>query len=115
MINTVLLLHFDGNLNNESTLSDDAVLHKKGVNNQTGFFPSDISGMGQVIYLDNDSKSDSSYVTVADKANLDLTGDWTIEGWMQVYTFGDVAGDYRWVPRLCIKTGDQVFYQPTGG
>ncbi len=110
--NTIMLLHFDGNLNNESPLSDAAVLHKKGVSNQTGFFPSDIAGMGQCLYFDNDSKSDSSYVTVADNVNLDLTGDWTIEGWMQVYTFGDVAGDYRWVPRLCIKTGDQVFYQP---
>ncbi|MCX6150904.1 MAG: T9SS type A sorting domain-containing protein [Ignavibacteriales bacterium] len=113
--NTLLLLHFDDNLNNESDFSANGVLHKKGAagTNQTGFFDnSDMSFLGKCLYLDNDSKSDSSYVTVADSTTLALKGDWTIEGWMNVFTFGDVAGDYRWVPRLCIKTGDVAFWQP---
>jgi len=51
-------------------------------------------------------------VTVADNDNLDLTEDWTIEGWINIFTFGEGPADWRWVPRLIIKTGDEVFWQP---
>lgn len=103
--NTVLLLHFDGDLSNQSTLSDDAVGH-----GNFSFFPR--SDFGQCVRFDNDALSDSSYVTVPDNDNLDLTGSWTIEGWINVFTFGQSSSDHRWVPRLVIKPGDQVFYQP---
>jgi len=109
---TMLLLHFDGNLNNASSYSTNGIGHS---NSATGLFylpnPFDAS-LGQVLGLPNDAQSDSSYVTVADTSYLDLTGDWTIEGWINIFTFGQTANDWRWVPRLVIKTGDDVFWRP---
>lgn len=106
--NTVLLLHFDDNLNNESSLSDSGVGHGTYY-----YLPSPLgTGMNKCVRFKNDAISDSSYVTVADNPNLDLTGDWTIEGWINVFTFGTTSGDHRWVPRLCIKPGDEIFWRP---
>jgi len=109
--NTMLLLHFDGDFTNQSTLSANAVGHSNDPNGLQ-FLPNEITGLGQCLFLLNDSKSDSTYVTVADTAALDLTGDWTIEGWINVFAFGDQAGDWRWVPRLVIKPGDEAFWRP---
>ena len=106
--NTVLLLHLDGNFTNESSFSDDAIGHGNFV-----FFPASAdASLDQSLRLDNDAEGDSSHATVADNDNLDLTGDWTIEGWINVFTFGAGAEDWRWVPRLIIKTGDEVFWRP---
>lgn len=109
---TMLLLHFDGNLDNASSYSANGVGHTNATN---GLFylnnPFDAT-LGQVLGLKNDAQSDSSYVTVADTSNLDLTGDWTIEGWINIFTFGTSGSDWRWVPRLVIKTGDDVFWRP---
>ena len=102
--NTMLLLHFDSNLNNESQFSADGVGHSNNPNGLT-YLPSPLgAGMGQCLRLTNDAISDSSYVTVADTSYLDLTGSWTIEGWLNIFTFGQTSGDHRWVPRLVIKT-----------
>lgn len=104
---TVLLLHFDGNLTNESQYSADAVAH-----GTTSFYSvSARTGLGSSIYVNNGSKSDSSYISVADTAALDLTGSWTIEGWINIFTFGESSDDWRWVPRLAAKAGDDVWYQ----
>ena len=103
--NTVLLLHFDGDLTNPADLSDDGVGH-----GNISFFPR--PNFGQCLRFDNDALSDSSYVTVPDNDNLDLTGSWTIEGWINVFTFGQSSSDHRWVPRLVIKPGDEAFWQP---
>jgi len=107
---TVLLLHFDGNLKNESQYSADAEFH--GDPSNFFFLPNPIPNMGQCLRIDNDSITDSAYVTVADTEYLDLTGDWTIEGWINIFTFGEGPDDWRWVPRLIIKTGDEVFWRP---
>jgi hypothetical protein len=108
--NTLLLLHFDGNYTNESDSSADAVPHQNNTGKLT--FAPGVSGLGQCLYIDNGAKADSAYVTVPDTSHLDLTGSWTIEGWMNVFTFGSTAGDYRWVPRLVIKPGDKYFWTP---
>lgn len=105
--NTMLLLHFDNDLTNESDKSADGVAH--GV---TYYIPNNVSGLNQALRIDNDSNTDSSFVTVADTSFLDLTGDWTIEGWINIFTFGEGSSDWRWVPRLVIKTGDEVFWRP---
>ena len=104
---TVVLLHFNGNLVNESDLSADGDGH-----GSLYYIPNNVEGLGQCLRIDNDSEFDSSYVTIADTAALDLTGDWTLEGWINVFTFGEGSSDWRWVPRLFIKTGDEVFWRP---
>jgi len=101
---TRLLMHFDSNLNNEGQSAN-------GVGHGTLGYISN-PGLGQCLRLVNDAPTDSSYVSVPDTSTLDLTGDWTIEGWINVFTFGGGSGDHRWVPRLVIKTGDAVFWRP---
>ncbi|MCK4577793.1 MAG: T9SS type A sorting domain-containing protein [Candidatus Marinimicrobia bacterium] len=109
--NTMLLLHFDGDLSNASDSSADGEYHGRALN----FFyldnPFDVA-LGKALRIDNGSKLDTAYITVPDTSHLDLTGDWTIEGWMAIFTFGEGSGDWRWVPRLVIKTGDEVFWRP---
>ncbi|MFQ6674745.1 MAG: LamG-like jellyroll fold domain-containing protein [Fidelibacterota bacterium] len=113
--NTVLLMHFDGDLTNESEFSADGVPHGAGgppPSSTLYFVDNSALGLGQCLRIDNDSSSDTAFVTVADTPALDLTGDWTIEGWINIFTFGESSSDWRWVPRLVIKTGDDVFWQP---
>jgi hypothetical protein len=104
---TMLLLHFDGNFNNESRFSKNARAFGSYM-----FLPSFDPNLGQCLRLDNDSPNDSSYVIVPDTSYLDLVGSWTIEGWINIFTFGETSSDWRWVPRLAIKPGDDVFWLP---
>jgi len=104
---TMLLLHFDGDLSNASQYSEDAVAH-----GQTYYIANNVSDLGQCLRIDNDSQTDSSYVTVADTPYVDLTGDWTLEGWINIFTFGESSSDWRWVPRLLMKPGAETFWLP---
>ncbi len=102
---TVMLLHFDGDLANSSAYSGDAV-----PNGNIGFISNAALGLGQCLWLDNDSPSDSSYLAVPDTAALDLTGSWTMEAWVNIITYGTSGGDWRWWPRFILKPGDDTFY-----
>jgi hypothetical protein len=104
---TLLLMHFDGDLTNVAQYSADGVGHGNLL-----YITNNVSGLGQALRIENDDKLDSSYVTIADTVYLDLTGDWTIEGWINIFTFGEGSSDWRWVPRLVMKTGDDVFWRP---
>ncbi len=98
---TVVLLHFDGDYTNESTL-------EVADGEPTGLVSfqdtSAQSGLGQSIYIDNNNE-DFNFVTVADTPAVDLTGDWTMEAWMNV----DEFNDFNNFPRLIFKPGDPVF------
>jgi hypothetical protein len=76
--NTMLLLHFNGGLVNNSLLSDDGV-----PNGNTISYSSDVpSNLGHCLNLDG-----SSYITIPHNENLDLTGDWTIEAWIKITAY----------------------------
>ena len=107
--NTVLLLHFDGTLDNDAAETADGEWQGTA---DPAYIDNNPLGLGQALRVDNDSQSDSSFVTIADHEALDLEGDWTIEGWINVFTFGQTSTDWRWVPRLVIKPGDEVFWRP---
>ncbi|MCK4641519.1 MAG: hypothetical protein KAU06_09275, partial [Candidatus Marinimicrobia bacterium] len=102
---TMLLLHFDGDLSNASPFSNDGVGH-----GALSYIANSVVGLDSCLYLNNDAQSDSCYVTVPDTSSLDLTGDWTIEGWINIFTFGETSTDWRWVPRLLNKPGHAQFY-----
>ncbi|MCK4689625.1 MAG: hypothetical protein KAT41_04950, partial [Candidatus Marinimicrobia bacterium] len=102
---TMLLLHFDDDLSNASQFSNDGIGH--GV---LSYVANPVEGLGQCLYLNNDAQNDSCYVTVPDTSHLDITGDWTIEGWINIFTFGETSTDWRWVPRLLNKPGHAQFY-----
>ena len=115
--NTILLLHFDDTLNvglNDATVTDDAIIEAK-TSASYALIPhsaDSLMDLGTSLYLENDSRSDSVYIRVPDDDDLDLVGSWTIEGWCNVFTFGTGADDWRWVPRLLMKPGNEVFWQP---
>ncbi len=110
--NTMLLMHFDGDYSNVSPNSADGITHGAAFNFY--FLPHQmgLSHLNQCLRIDNDSQSDSAYVYVPDTSSLDLIHNWTIEGWINIFTFGTGSSDWRWVPRLVIKTGDANFWQP---
>ena len=91
---TVLLLHFEGNFTNASTLSGDG----QPYGSSQFFAVSAQTGLGQCYYLENDAATDSSHLIVADCDALDLYGDWTIEAWFNILTYGTSSEDHRWVP-----------------
>jgi len=113
---TVLLLHFDGDLTNAAAVQGQtaAAATPHTMNPAKIFFVPNggVSGMDQCVRLDNQSTDDSTYLTVADTPAVNLSGSWTIEAWANIFTFGDVASDYRWVPRVVMKPGNDVFWHP---
>jgi hypothetical protein len=113
---TVVLLHFDGNLTNDAaTVGKTAATAVKHTTNPAKIYflnNSTLPSLGQCVRIDNGSINDSSYITLQDTAALDMTGSWTIEAWANIFTFGDNSSDYRWVPRVVMKPGDDVFWHP---
>jgi len=114
--NTMLLLQFNGNYNNAAATvgrTATAAIPRATTPGKISFFPvSALPGLGQSVRIDNSAITDSAYITVADTAALDMTGNWTIEAWVNVFTFGDHSRDWRWVPRVVMKPGDAIFWQP---
>ncbi len=112
--NTVVLLHFDGNMTNSAAAigKTDTAAVRNTTNPSKIYFLNNtaVPSLGQCVRLDNGAITDSTYLTVADTAALDLTGSFTIEAWANIFTFGDNAQDYRWVPRVCMKPADVTFY-----
>lgn len=113
---TVVLLHFDGDFTNSAAaVGKTAPLAVPHSTNPAKiyFLPnSGVTGLGQCVRIDNSSINDSSYITMEDTASLDMTGSWTIEAWVNIFTFGANSNDYRWVPRVVMKPGDDVFWHP---
>jgi len=95
---TVLLMHFDGDLENETDKTADA----KGYGNYSFLEMRGAGDFNQQIRLDNDSPEDKSYFNIPDTAALDLTGSWTIEFWMLAWNF-EVDRPWNADPWLVIK------------
>lgn len=90
--NTVLLLHFDGNLDNAASTGGTVTAHGN-ISFEAGKF-------GQAVRLNNTTVvindttfalTDSAYISVDGIAGLNLTGDWTVEGW---FRYGDTTAFY---------------------
>lgn len=105
---TVVYMNFDnGDLTNSATLSDNGV-----ANGSVEFFPISVNGdLGQALYLNNESVTDSAFVTIPDNDNLDLTGAWTMETWFFLNSYGESAEDHRFAPVILWKPGSPTFDQ----
>ncbi|HTY58739.1 MAG TPA: LamG-like jellyroll fold domain-containing protein [Bacteroidota bacterium] len=114
--NTVVLLHFDGNLTNSAAAvgktATAATPHTTIGNGITFVNNLGVAGMGQCVRINNGAITDSSFLTIPDTPTVGLQGDWTIEAWVQILTFGDNSADYRWVPRVVMKPGQDEFWHP---
>jgi hypothetical protein len=80
--NTLVLLHFNNNLQNSSTYSDDGVLHGADIS----YSSSVNSTLGKCLKLGN-----KSFISIPHNESLNLTDDWTIELWIY---FNSFSGDY---------------------
>lgn len=78
--NTVLLMHFNGNLKNESSIGGNATLHGSGIS----FVANDSLGLGKCLRIDNSTSGKNSFLSFAHHTALNLTGSWTIEAWVMV-------------------------------
>ncbi len=82
--NTILLLSFDGNLTNQSSLTDDGISYGPLIYYETHNIPE----LSQCIRMENsyipNVPPNESYITVPHNDNLNLTGDWTIEAWIKM-------------------------------
>ncbi len=94
---TVLLLHFDGDLNDVSGKTAG------GIGNGDYSFVSGLSNFDKCLYLNNSSISDSSRVLVPDTSALDIKGSFTLEAWVYFLTFGEGWNDWRGAPRILAK------------
>ncbi len=95
--NTVLLLHFDGDYNNMSSLSNDGTASGGGhsfINNST-------SNLSECLKFN----SASDKITIPHNNALSLSDDWTIELWANFSSFGSVP------PYLISKPGDNDPYE----
>jgi hypothetical protein len=116
--NTVVLFHFDGTLTNEaaavSRTGRALTPHSTNIAAKISYFDhaAPLTALRKCIRLDNSSINDSTYLTLDDTTALDLRGEWTIEAWVNIFTFGMTSADYRWVPRVVMKPGDDVFWRP---
>jgi hypothetical protein len=114
--NTIVLLHFDGDTTNAAAaVGKTAVgaLRHTTIPNGISFVPNTgVTGMGQCVRINNGAVTDSSFLTLAETTAVDLQGDWTIEAWANILTFGSSSTDWRWVPRIVMKPGQDEFWHP---
>jgi len=114
--NTVLLLHYDSSYANAAAATGltaaAAVPHATNPSKISWFPTSAKPGLKSCVRIDNSAITDSAFITIDDTAALDITGNWTIEAWANIFTFGSSSSDWRWVPRVVMKPGDDVFWHP---
>jgi hypothetical protein len=78
--NTVLLMHFNDNLNNASSVGGSAVTNGSGIS----FANNDSLPLGKCLRIDNSSVGKNSFLSVAHNTALNFENDWTIEAWMYI-------------------------------
>ncbi len=102
--NTVLLFSFEGDLTNRSSLSGDAIPHGPPDGPLISYETHDIAELSQCLRIENSYEpgvqSWESYLTVPHDDNLSLTGDWTIEAWI------NMSSEVPYYPVIIFKPGD---------
>jgi Concanavalin A-like lectin/glucanases superfamily/Secretion system C-terminal sorting domain/Bacterial Ig domain len=93
--NTILLMHFDGNLNEEAS---SVTVNSLGITKS--YITSPISGLGNAIYFDNTNSTNNSYITVPYSSELSLTGSWTIELWFYINSWDQSHNNWPELIRL---------------
>jgi len=77
--NTILLFHFERDLVNQSSLSDDGTLQGDNIS----YSETPVANMGMCAEFDG-----SSYVSIPHNENLNLLDNWTIEAWVNFISIG---------------------------
>ena len=99
--NTLALYHFDYEYSNTASSQVFATPF-----NFSNFIPNDENKMDYTLRIDNSNSSVSSCVVLPHENPLSLTGDWTIEFWFKINSWGGTSTAY---PYLFIKSGANYF------
>ncbi|MBD3165552.1 hypothetical protein GF324_03055, partial [bacterium] len=99
--NTVLLLNFDGSAENQGSTADGSA------HGATGYFRDGLFGMGEYLRIENTPDVNHSCVIVPSDPALNLTGDWTIEGWFKAASVGNGVCAF---PIVMMRPGATQFY-----
>jgi hypothetical protein len=102
--NTMMLMHFDGDFANASDSSDDGI----GYGNPT-FIGSELTGFGNMLWMDNDSRSDSTWLEIPHADALTLQENYTLEGWIKFISHSASRDDWNWRPLLIVKPWNYKF------
>lgn len=97
--NTILLLHFDGNLKEEA---HNYTLHNHGI--EKLYITNPVSGLNDAIYFDNSIQGNNSFLTVPYISELSLSSNWTIEFWLYFNSWDQSHNSWP-VPILLPTTG----------
>lgn len=102
--NTILLMHFDGNLNEEvaSYSVNDFGIEKTYIN-------SPIGSLGNAIYFDNSIQENQSFISVPYTTELSLTNNWTIDFWFNIEEWDQNFNNWP-IPILLPTTGYSANY-----
>lgn len=90
--NTLLLLHGEVNLFNQSDFTGDV----NSADGTISYADNPVEDMGKSIYLDN--SSGSPYLVVPHTADLNLTSDWTLELWFKPVAYKTGLQYFIWKP-----------------
>lgn len=77
--NTVLLMHFDGNLNEEAS---GFVVNNTGT--EKSYVNSFDQNLAKAIHFDNNNLENQSFLSINNTTDLNLVGSWTIEMWFML-------------------------------
>jgi hypothetical protein len=90
--NTLLLLHGEGNLYNQSGIAGNVTSEGGTI----GYAEGPAEGLGKSIYFDN--SGGAPHLLVPHNSSLDLTGDWTIELWFKPVAYNPGLQYLIWKP-----------------
>ena len=94
---TVVLLHFEGDLINQSNMSDNGSYNGSGIS----YSSRAPSILGKCLKHDG-----STFITIPHNENLNLDGDWTIEAWVKLNEYRGYPND----PYILRKPGNHDDY-----
>ncbi len=102
--NTILLMHFNGNLTEEAS---NYSVNNSGI--AKSYITSPISGLSDAIYFDNTLSTNQSFISIPNNSELNMTGNWTIEFWFYIKEWNQ--NHNKWpVPIVLPTTGWDANY-----
>ncbi len=97
--NTVLLLHFNGDLKEES---NNYTVVNHGI--AKTFISNPIKELNEAIYFDNSIQGNQSSITIPNTDKLNLIGNWTIDFWIYINSWNQSHNSWP-VPLVLPTTG----------
>jgi len=100
--NTLILMSFNGDATNIGVIENHGTCFGSST-----FSLNDLSGMGEALRIENTPDINGSCVIVSNESALDISGDWTIEGWFKASSLGNEVCQYPIIARI---PGENSFF-----